>query len=414
MKYKLTIAIFSFLIFSYSASSQRDFREGFIVKKNDTIYGLVDYRGDKKSTNICTFKKDKNSKIKEYEPDQITGYGFIGSKAYVSKYANEGLNVKPYFLEYLVKGFLSIYYFRDDKDRYFVEKEGELIQELRIIKDLSVGYNQYKLKKEYIGILKYLTKECTDLHPQIESSKLDHKSLIDIAKKYNDCVCKECIIFVKPKTWISIKATVFSGFSSSKMDFIINANNRYALTELDNYEETSIFPEKIFNLDNTFPVSTSFPIGLEANIILPRLNEKISLQTGLNFVKHYYQLYSEIDGYTTNFGIHAYYLKNPVALRYTYPRYKLKPFIESGIYNNFVVRTNSRLLQIVEQTDFISVSHDTKVNTYKYQLSFFAGGGFQYEITKRNSLFLGARYERGKNLLKGNLTNLSILVGITF
>ena len=85
-KYKLLIII---LIISISVFAQTDFRPGYVVKTvGDTLFGEIDYRGDKKMSEICRYRVNNKSKVTSFQPGEIYGFRFIDSKYFVSKNVN--------------------------------------------------------------------------------------------------------------------------------------------------------------------------------------------------------------------------------------------------------------------------------------------------------------------------------------
>jgi hypothetical protein len=62
---------------SLSGFSQTDFRPGYYISlKNDTVYGLIDYRGEIRDSKVCTFRKDENSEPVKFEPKDIKAYRY--------------------------------------------------------------------------------------------------------------------------------------------------------------------------------------------------------------------------------------------------------------------------------------------------------------------------------------------------
>ena len=320
---------------------------------------------------------------------------------YISKLLvkdNDILNAKRVFLEYLVKGTMNLYYYRDkNKDEhYYVEKDNIGLKEL--IEEKKEGYKDGRIviitNKKYKGVLMIMISNCLDLQPVVDNTELNHKSLIKLARKYNECLCSDCEIFVKPKPWATFKIGVFTGV---------------------NYSFINFKTPPVTNIESNFSGNLSFLCGLGANIILPRLNEKLSFQFELFYLRHYYKSYSEVNNYNTDFGLYAYYLKNPIMLRYTFPNWKIRPFITIGVSNTFIIRTNYLLLQAYKQNNneiIIQEYYDLPLNNF--QMIFLGGIGFQYNISKRISLFMEFRYETGNNLLNGKINNYSLLTGITF
>lgn len=115
MKHIVTIAIIIFFSI-LQIKAQSDFRDGYFVKNdNDTIFGLIDYRGNKANAKKCVFKKDIDSVKRVYNPDEINSFRFFDSKYYVSKTLIVDDKTEQLFLEYLINGIVDMYYYRDDK-----------------------------------------------------------------------------------------------------------------------------------------------------------------------------------------------------------------------------------------------------------------------------------------------------------
>ena len=88
MKYLITIGIIIFLSI-IRLNAQSDFRNGYIIENdNDTIIGLIDYKGSKANAKKCIFIKDINSENQIFTPEEIKGYRFTNSKYYISKFVN--------------------------------------------------------------------------------------------------------------------------------------------------------------------------------------------------------------------------------------------------------------------------------------------------------------------------------------
>lgn len=181
---------------SFCLQAQTEFRSGYIIEKSlDTVYGELDYRGDELMAKVCTFRK--NGKIQTFQPGEITSFRFTNSKYYVSK----NINGADVFLEHLIKGKLSIYYFLDLlTPRYFAENADGVFKEIPFRTEVvTVDDRTYeKTSKDHFGLLKLYTDNLPEFNSQIERiDKPNHKSLIKLAKNYHEKVCttEECLIY---------------------------------------------------------------------------------------------------------------------------------------------------------------------------------------------------------------------------
>ncbi len=271
-------------------NAQNDFRPGYIIKTTgDTLYGEIDYRGDLLMSSICKFKSIDNA-INKYSPNDIIAFRFIDSKLYISK------NVKSrrIFLEYLIKGNISIYYMRDKNgDHYFMDKEGENLIEIPYKEEIISVDNKQVLyeSKQHIGILKLYMQDDPNIQSKIYSiKKPDHQSLIKLVKDYHNDVCEgeKCIIYERKQPFIKVNLEVLGG--------------------VVNFENVEDLIDKFY-----------FQGGIICHLWMPRTNEKLYFRTGL--------LYSQLEAVEGKSNIY----KIPFHLEYIYPKGSVRPRLSYGI-----------------------------------------------------------------------------------
>ena len=317
MKLQKTLFIL-FLIISKLNQAQTDFRPGYIIKLNgDTAYGQLDYRGDLLMGTICSFKSNSQPIAAQYTPNDIAEFRFDGSRYFISREVKS----KRIFLEFLVKGKLNIYYWRDaDIEHYYFEKDSTGIVELPYEEGILLSDDEkpyFHQSSKHIGILTYYLKDVPDLKTQIdEIKKPDHRNLIELSKDYQNKVCKneKCIVYEKKTPIVSAQLEAVLGVVD------------YNLTE--NY----------------------FQLGMISHFWMPRVNEKLNFRTGI--------LYSnfETDGY--NYPV----FKIPLQFEYIYPKGKIRPRTSFGIniYNSFyqtLAFMGGVNIRLVKST-FLSLNYD--------------------------------------------------------
>jgi hypothetical protein len=282
-------------------NAQKDFRPGQLVKVNgDTMTGEIDFRGDLLMGQVCRFKLNDNDKEVVYSPFDINEFRFNGSKYFVSK----EVNGQKIFLEFLIKGKINIYSYRDQKgDHFFIEKEGLGLSELPYEEGTTYKDNTpYEFKSTtHIGLLNIYMNDAPDFQSRIaKMNKPKQGWLVDLAEDYHKKVCKDeaCIIFEKQLPFIKVNLELVAGFSSVK-------------NEEDN------FYYYIRNGDNNS--QKYFQTGVLANFWLPRVNEKLFLRTGI--------LYSTFKSDDTS----KKYYKIPIQIEYIYPKGNFKPKLSYGI-----------------------------------------------------------------------------------
>ena len=314
------------LIFLFTAGklfAQSDFRNGYVIdNEGDTIYGRIDYRGDLLMSQVCRFKQANSDSIINYYPYEIKKFRFEHSKCYVSRIVESGRHI---FLEYLVKGKLNVYYYRNHKsDYYLIDKEGFPLKVIPYYKGIKYKEDGTPILYEstaHIGLLKLYTQGSPDfkLNPE-KIRSIDHYNLINFAKDYHNSVCKDedCIIYARETPFI--KAS-------------------FELTY-----ERSHFRQDLGDLSNP----NSF--GTYIYLWLPRANEKLFFKTGI--------IYSDINHNDIN-----YILKIPTQLYYQFSHFNLRPIFCFGL-NHYMEKTSE----------------------LGYFWTICGGTGFNYKITNRFSL----------------------------
>jgi hypothetical protein len=295
---------------SYFTNAQSDFRAGYVIDpKNDTLFGDINYRGDILMGEKCVFKSSSTGIITEYKPDDISAYRFKDDRFFIAK----EINGKKVFLEFLIKGKVSIYYLRNNlTDRYFIEKEGEKLSELPYEEKIVYGEKDDRdralrtstmylsTSKIHKSILKKYMKDAPELQSRIDKlAKPEHSELIKLAKDYHNVVCKDesCIIYKKKAARINVNLEIVGGVIK------YGAAETYVIKE--NY--------------NRF--------GLLAHFRLPRVNEKLYLRTGLIYSRLKIPVYSSSP---TNEITDFNFFKIPLQLEYIYPKGRIKPVFAYG------------------------------------------------------------------------------------
>lgn len=305
---------------------QTDFRPGYYITwENDTVYGLIDFRGAKRNSDHCLFKATEKSDPIRFTPDEISGYRFIDDKYYVSKKVEINNKEKQVFLEFLVNGITDIFFYSgDEHPRYFIESSnGKLIELSNEMKDEYINGKHIKRRSlKYMGVLKATLNDCKEIQTDIEHAELNHKSLINLGKKYHNYVCsdQECIIYEKPVPALKFKISPFAGMNSVKLSFPEDNMGRPSYIDFD--FETAFTPS----------------VGLVVNASVPQLSNRLSVDFGSSFYRFKtHSLYESIgefhDLYDANIELTS--LQTFIALKYTFPKSKVTPMFAVGFASNF-------------------------------------------------------------------------------
>lgn len=303
------LIIFFFLLYATELKSQIDYRPGFIqLTTGDTLYGEIDYRTDFLMGSGCRFKTNDFAAVREYMPDEISAYRVDNSRYFVSKDIKTEEGSTKVFLEYLIKGKVDIYYYRDKNsaDHYYIDKEGYGLMELpyKTTDKYIDGANYQFESKDHIGILKYYLQDAPDFQTQIEQiRKPDRDNLIKLTEAYQKKVCKDenCIIYERYLPFLKIdlqptfgllhmrgsnkKITEFGGFVYLWMPR--SHENLYFKTGLLNKSRTDYYFFDAVTIENDFYNTFEIPFQIQYLSSSKRFKPLASI--GINFLifKHH-------------------------------------------------------------------------------------------------------------------------------
>lgn len=215
----------AFLLLPLSTFAQHDFKEGFIIlNTGDTLSGMIDYRGDVRNAQVCSFKRTEGSSITDYKPGEIKGYRFLNEKYYISETIQINAQNETVFLEYIVDGITDLYYYRDAnrKEHYFIKgsRDASLLELKNTKKEIEANGTSYEMYgKEYIDQLKSVFYDAPELQPQIDNLKFTRDSFISVTRRYHDAVCNEyaCTIYEKKQKKGKWSLGIAAGFSYTSL-----------------------------------------------------------------------------------------------------------------------------------------------------------------------------------------------------
>ena len=377
---KLALPLF-ILFYSLEVKCQTDLRPGFIItNNNDTIHGLVDYRGDLRNSRKCDFQTSKGASIQEFLPGDIKGYRFNEGKFYVSKTIPSNEKRTEIFLEFLVDGIANLYYSGDGSNaHYYIEKEDGRIYELtNEKKSIRVEGKEYiGESKRYIGLLTFAFADCQRVFPLINRAKLNDKSLIEITKKYHDYVCngEKCVIYEKQLPTVRIRIAPYISMNQSFLR--IGNNPLYELVK--------------------FKASGYSSFGLLLNTSLPKASEKLSFRLSGEYGKSYTYGSGTYGSKFEEVQLHVSMLTLKGGLKYTYPVGKLRPTLVLG--GNFLKLLNKIGRRVEEElySSTIYSSESKDVPVAGYLVGYHAEIGFDYRFSPSLVTFLNLGFMNSIN-----------------
>lgn len=409
MKHIVTIAIIIFFSI-LQIKAQSDFRDGYFVKNdNDTIFGLIDYRGNKANAKKCVFKKDIDSEKRVFSPDEIKSFRFFDSKYFVSKTITVDDKTEQLFLEYLINGIVDMYYYRDDKGEHYLvdDGQGNLYELKNEEKEIIINNTTYlKDSKEYIGILKAIFNESPSISKKVENIDLSHKSLINITHEYHNEVCKdeECIIYEQKLPKVKRSFGLVVGIN------VMSISQSGAFTDEFYYLKNSRFTSKIYP-----------SIGLYYKVNMPFVNERLylyyectysraNLSTSNSYIEPVYNL-----RYFNDISLTQNALNNLGLIRYEFPKGKIRPTFQIGGFARFYFKNDYKRDLLVQfswgETYYTKQINDSPFSKFDFGIS--CGVGLKSLYLNGKEVLLDLRYQRGFGLLK-NLNTNTLMINLGF
>lgn len=341
-----------------SVKCQSDFRSGFIViPSGDTLLGEIEYKKRSRNYEECTFRS--NGKVQAFGPNELIGFA-LQDTYYAAKVVNEA------FVEALVIGELSLY---RHKQRFIVSK-GDVIYFLES-KDTIVtidGKSVSKRDNRWKGIMSYLVSaHVPEIGKRMENMALSEKSLTRLAREYNSSSGSSYLVFKESKKWFDGDFGVAGGFSMTSVNIRQSIQSQHLSRSYRAWVPT---------------------FGAEMSISSPRLNDRLSVQTGILYTKASYAALVIIPTvsdaeYYDSFISHST-LSWPMGLAYSVTRKKISMFGVAGFNFDFNIKRSTRLLK---ETVYYAGNVDTHAETEAFQISgnqpgVFFGAGSSLNLSK--------------------------------
>jgi hypothetical protein len=352
MKHLYIIFLISFFpIFSFGQS------EYFLTDSLTSVgIKLID-GGDLINSRLCQVKKGK--KTIEYTPYEVKEFGFKDGRVYVSKEIHIADSLKRVFLERLHKGETNLYYYKGKGIKtFFIQKDSTLFVEVP---------KRNTAEEDFSKQLLNLTKDCPNVKDACKLVSYNKKSLSKLMARYNQCELEP-----------------FPHF-------------RFGL--LISYEFSKLIPSEEKNEDFEYfdyNYDGSFSIGLF--IDNPILASDFSIHTELLYSKHRYLYNKFINNNDIDFVANFSSINVPLLLRYEYPSNKIRPYINIGVVGTYHVK-NETLLRKTNINETTIEINDAEITSMinNIQLGYAIGGGLEYKLNYKNSLFFELRYNNQYN-----------------
>jgi hypothetical protein len=374
--------------FSILVNAQVNFKPGRIITlNNDTISGLINDGGWIRNSKYCLFKENKDLEQIQYFPDDIIAYEISEDKVYISREISNGKEIKTCFLEVLLKGELSLYfYYNTSFPQYYIEnQEGDLIgltnqdnYNAFLQYEYPPNWRAYKIGSSvYKDTLFYLFQDCIPVLNQLDIVEYNHKSLQNITNDYLDLTCDvpDCISYIKDIRKSGPTFGFYSGVQLSKIYFY----KYWIISE----------------------ITPSLPIGIFYNIPISIFTENLSVQfeilyNSINYNKDFLNRtndYKDLKIKTETIGI-------PLLVKYKYPLKKITPSLGVGKETAFVIDSKTTFKTRRFNSEGILEFGEVDYWIQKFQKGgWFVDLGLDYEINEDISFYSNFRFKHHLNLI---------------
>jgi opacity protein-like surface antigen len=336
--------------------------------------------GERLNSKICRIKK-ANKEI-DLPPTNIYEYGFENGQVYVAKYILVDDSMQKVFLERLVKGKISLYFYRGDIGKmFFIEKDSsKLIEIPKRIEQIE--------KYKFQNVISPYIADCDKVTDILSLVSYTKNSLVQFIKIYNNC---------ESKPFICIRYGLVVGFNESKLILNRHKNGGYA---------------QLLDLKYTGNYS------LGGFIDFPLFSSNFSLHTDIYLSHQLYSLSAKTNNSSIDFIGKNTTVNLPVLLRYTMPTTKIRPYFNAGINFTKNFQSDYSLYKTDIYSNIIEINKVNEEPLIEANLvGFSVGAGLEYRLNIRNSLFLETRYcmqYGADNLGIFNNATIQILAGFNF
>ena len=240
---------------------------------------------------------------------------------------------------------------------------------------------------DYTRYLSELTSECPEIKEAIKLAHYRKRQLAEVVDRYNYCKYKPFPIF---------SYGILLGYEASKL--IPHGNLDDDLTGMD------------------YRYDGGFTVGLFVD--KPISFSEFSVHSELYFSRHGFSNNKHVENKDIDLVVNTSTLSLPILLRYTYPYYKIRPYVNTGSYFTYSLKNQDAVYEATIEEGIIEINKISENSLIsQFHIGFSAGGGVVYKITYRNSIFLEARFSKRYELSGNDAFNnseISFFTGINF
>lgn len=320
--------IFLLLVGAAEAKAQHGSQRGYIVSTDgDTLRGTVQVGRDRRNSQLCSFKPTGKAAFQSYRPTQLLAYGTHDlqyESHLLPKSAAQTDTIRKAFLQVVVRGGLTLYYFQSELGkRFFLSGyRASQLTELPLLTEKVIQYNrgleyvQYVQHPQYRDTLARAFQGCPSAVNELSTLSFQVESLARAVRAYNACASPaqqqtDALPASQRRNWQW--APVVGLGVIDRLRLSEGTGNK----PLDNVYDGSYYP--------TVGFSVLFTPGLQG--------APFSANAGLyyEYNRHYTMLYELPGNIQQRVQLAFDYLRLPVFVRCSFGHRLIRPYVEGGV-----------------------------------------------------------------------------------
>lgn len=203
MYQKLFLILFFLTCCLNMLTAQVNPKPGFIITlSGDTLRGTIDYRSDGRNAHTCLFRQQGETAFRKYTPDDIAGYRMADNGAfYVARRVPIDGEEKNVFVEYLLKGGVSLFYYTENARDYFyfTDSEGRTaVYEPSVETESHQAKEIARERRQKMADMLKMFYRSPETIRQLWETDATRRQLTTITRRYNERYCADagdCIQF---------------------------------------------------------------------------------------------------------------------------------------------------------------------------------------------------------------------------
>jgi len=334
--------------------------------------------GDLVNAQFC--RVDSSGTIIQFTAYEVSEYGFRDGVVYISKEIQINGTSKRVFLERLVEGKNTLYYYKGKHTRtFYIERDHSSLIEI-----LKQDKNGIDFHRNLLNI----TSDCPKIMDAAQLTTYSKNPMAKFIEMYNGCTYESYPFF---------KYGIILGYGFSKL-----ANSS---SQTDNSLPS-------FN----FKYSGGFTLG--AFFDSPIYLSYFSLHVEAYYLKNGYSINQIIGNKEFDFVANTVSITLPVLIRYTYPSKRTKPYFNAGGLFNYLLRNDNALYESTINSgiiEFNGLNESSYISTK--QIGFALGSGVEYKLDFKHSIFFELRMSKLYGISDSksfNKSEINFFTGINF